>query len=167
MTTQNKNSTPEQSLTAAPSVETQKLVVSQPNKLQELNNLLLSLENLDRKVSEKTGEDRSGDLGAAGASGGKAATSSTSTRDEAIAQIPAPTIMQQKLRKHIKKEMQDLEKMARHVGKSAKPGSAYKQNQIYSRIRQLNALLRQLVEASVEILKRFFIRVFIDKQPII
>ncbi len=33
--------------------------------------------------------------------------------------------------------------------------------------RRLNALIRDILEASMEVLKRFFVRVFIDQQPIL
>ncbi len=150
------------------SIETGKLVVSQPSKLKELTMLLESFENLDARVSEKTGEDRSGDLG----SGGQASRTGTKTpgqtaRDKAIADLPESAVMQRKLKSHIQKEVNDLARLANRASHSSAPGSAFRINEFYARIRRLNALLAELLESSIEVIRRLFIRVFIDHQEII
>ena len=151
------------------SLETSKLIVRQPGKLQELTNLLETFENLSARVSERTGEDRSGDLGGAGAGAGgqQQGGQGTSARDLAIKNIPATEAMQKQLTEHIRKETKKLEKLAVAVARSSAPGSAHKLNELYAKIRRLNAMIYDILEASVEVLKRFFIRVFIDQQPII
>lgn len=151
-------------------VETAKLVVNQPQKLQELNLLLESFDALDRRVSERTGEDRSQDLGSAGSSAAGAAGQQTqaSPRDVAIAAMPAePAVLQRELASHINAEVRRLHTLAKKVTRASRPGDAFRLNEIYARIRRLNALLAQVFEASMELLRRLFIRVFIDKQPII
>ncbi len=152
------------------SLETSRLIVRQPGKLQELTNLLETFENFSARVSERTGEDRSGDLGGAGAgpaAGGTQGTQGTSTRDLAIQNIPVVAVMQEKLTKHIRQETARLEKLARRVAHSSAPGSAHTLNELYAKIRRLNSMIYDLVEASIEVLKRLFIRVFIDQQPIL
>ena len=54
----------------------------------------------------------------------------------------------------------------RMIVRSKKPGSAYALSQLYAKIRHLNALLADLLEASYDVLKRLFVKVFIDKQAI-
>lgn len=162
-------SSPEKGPSTIKSVETSKLIVRQPAKLAELGKLLETFDNLSARVSERQGEDVSGDLGGGG-TGGTAGTKGDggiSPRDLAIERIPPFEIVRKKLEGHIHGEVRKLEKQARRLSRASQPGSAYKLNDIYSRIRRLNALLYQMLEASVEMLKRFFIRVFIDQQPIL
>ncbi len=162
------SSSAEKGLTTLKAVETSRLIVRQPGKLQELTSLLETFENLSARVSERTGEDRSGDMGGAGTGvAGTQGVQGTSARDLAIKNIPAPAIMQQKLATHIRKETIKLERLARAVARSSAPGSAHKLNALYAKIRRLNAMIHDMLEASVEILKRLFIRVFIDNQPIL
>ncbi|MBI1813168.1 hypothetical protein HY285_04800 [Candidatus Peregrinibacteria bacterium] len=158
----------ERGLSQISSVETSRLIVSQPAKLTELNDLLLSLENLDRRVSERTAEDRSADLGGAGAgTTGQQGTSGASARDQAIANIPAEAVIKKKLEQHITGEIKSLRALARRASRTSRPGGAHSLNQIYARIRRLNALLAEILEASLDLLRRLFIRVFIDHQPIL
>ncbi len=160
---------PEKGLTTIKSVETSKLIVRQPAKLAELGKLLETFDNLSARVSERQAEDVSGDLGGGGMVGTKSTQGDDgiSPRDLAIERIPPFEIVRQKLEGHIQEEVRKLEKQARRIARGSKPGSAHKLNDIYARIRRLNALLYQMVEASVEMLKRLFIRVFIDQQPIL
>ena len=154
------------------SVESSKFIVRQPAKLKELNNLLETFENLNARVGERVGEDMSGDLGGAGAgtgtSGQQGDDTAISPRDAAIMKMPtAPEILRQKLGGHIHTEMRKLEKLARRAARSSKPGAAHSLNEIYAKIRRMNALLHELLNTSIEVLKRLFIRVFIDQQPIL
>lgn len=152
------------------SIEKGRLVVSQPGKLRELTNLLETFENLSARVSERTGEDSSQDLGgagAAGATGGQQGTRGVSPRDQAIQNLPAGAVMQEKLTSHIRQETRKLEKLAARVARSSAPGSAHTLNEFYAKIRRLNALIHDIFEASLDVLKRLFIRVFIDQQPIL
>ena len=159
----------ETGLTSLKSVETSRLVVRQPGKLQELTSLLETFENLSARVSERTGEDRSGDLGGAGAgaAGGTQGTQGASARDQAIKNIPAAPVMQARLQTHIHQEMRTLEALARSVARSSAPGAAHRLNALYAKIRRLNGLIHDILQASVEVLQRLFTRVFIDRQPIL
>ncbi len=164
----NAASSPEKGLTTIRSVETSKLVVKQPAKLAELTSLLETFENLNARVSETTGEDRSGDMGGGGTGGStKGDDQAVSARDLAIKRIPRPEAMREKLQNHIRKEVHSLERKASAAARGSRPGSAHNLNEIYARIRRLNTLLAEILEASVELLKRLFIRVFIDKQSIL
>lgn len=152
------------------SVETSRLIVRQPGKLQELTNLLETFENLSARVSERSSEDRSGDMGGAGAgaaAGSQQGTQGATARDLAIKNIPVAAIMKGRLTQHIRQETRRLEKLADKVARSSAPGSAHTLNELYAKIRRLNSLVYDILEASVEVLKRFFVRVFIDNQPIL
>ena len=142
------------------------LIVSQPKKLEGLLETLVLLD----KVSESVGEDRSGDMGGAGGSkkSGKGDQSSISLREQAIANLPDSPVMQRRLKVHIEKEVKKLQKeVKRAARRAAKPGSAHKMNTLYSRIRRLNSLLADLFETSHEVLKRLYIKIFVDKQTVI
>lgn len=149
------------------SVEQKGLVVSQPQKLE---GLLETISLLD-KVSESIGGVASGDWSGAGSTGGtqqQAGQSGTSARDQAIAAIPQPAIIQKQLAKHIEKEVKKLQREVKSATRRiTKPGNAYKINKLYARIRRLNGLLSELADASLEVLKRLFIRIFIDKQSVV
>lgn len=149
-------------------VETSRLIVTQPGKLQELTSLLETFENFSARVSERTGEDRSGDLGGAGSSGtGSAGTTGVTARDLAIQNLPTSQVMQEKLVTHIRAETKRLERLAKKLGHSSQPGAAHRLNELYAKIRHMNAMIYDILEASMEVLKRLFIRVFIDNQTIL
>lgn len=145
------------------------LTVVQPPKLQELGALLETLDGLAMRVGEKTGDDRSSDLGAGAGAMVTAGTATTgiSPRDHAIANLPVPEVMQHDLERYIRKEVRKLNREARTVARLGKPGAAHYLNELYAKMRRLNALLKEILEASVDVLKRLFIRVFVDKQPIL
>ncbi|MDP7069365.1 MAG: hypothetical protein QF815_02455 [Candidatus Peribacteraceae bacterium] len=155
---------PEKGNQQTESTETKNLVVTQPDKFQGL----LETITLMDKVSESMGEDKSGDLGGGGTGGGSAqGDQSQSARAQAIANIPDTPEMREELAKYIQKEIKVLRKQVRKkTFKMSKPGAAHSRNELYSQIRRLNSLLAELIEASVEVLKRLFIRVFVDKQSI-
>lgn len=144
------------------------LLVVQPKKLGDILDSINAMS--DSPASEKLAEDRSGDL-KGGASSGKSARAKRllSIREEAIARIPSePALVRNELQRHIREEVKGLQKEIRKAARRiTKPGMAYRINELYARIRRLNALMNQLFEASYDVLKRFFIRVFIDRQPII
>lgn len=143
------------------------LTVTQPEKISGLLETL----NLIDQMSERIGEDRSGDLGGGGAgakgSKGTAGARLPSPRDQAIANLPPQEVMQKKLEEKIRAEVRVLRKQIRSIPSSSKPGAAHRLNALYARIRMLNRLLFTLLESSLEVLKRLFVRVFIDEQPIL
>jgi hypothetical protein len=138
---------------------------------QPLTEFLEAMNTLEvGKVSEQMGEDRSGDMGGGGGGAMQASgqqTSGTSARDLAIANLPAPEKMQKELAVYIRKEVKKLRKQANSVAKLNRAGAPFQTNELYARMRRLNALFSDLMEASYEVLKRLFIRVFIDKQAIL
>lgn len=142
-----------------------RLIVTQPPKMKELGQVLDAIDNLAQRVGERTSEDVSGDLGSSG--GSAAGQKRASPRDAAIALMPtAPAVLQAELAKHIEQEIKQLERKVSRAGAMSKAGGAYELNELYARIRKLRSLLREILEASVDLLKRLFIKVFIDKQPI-
>ncbi|HVW66865.1 MAG TPA: hypothetical protein VHA78_04010 [Candidatus Peribacteraceae bacterium] len=162
------NTTPEKGLSTAPSVtpDSAPAVVVQPSRVE-----FASLLDGIGKMSEQTGEDRSGDWsgsgGAVATTGGRQSTQATMTaRDLAIANLPEPAVMQKELEKHIQEEVKNLRRQAKTIARIGRPGAAYRLNQLYARIHRLNAMLASIFDASVDVVKRLFIRVFIDKQTI-
>ncbi len=136
------------------------ITVAQPEKL---GNLLETIDLLN-SVSERMGEDRNGDMGAGG-SGSQTGNVGMSARDQAIANLPDTPVMQLQLQGHIEKEVKQLRHEIRMAAKRAgKPGNAYQLNKLYARIRRLNGILKELFSASLDTVKRLYIRVFVDKQ---
>lgn len=146
-------------LTAAPGIVAQPQLVNYGEFLGGLN-----------MVVENVKEDATSDWTQAG--GGTAGATQTggqtgvSARDQTIANLPIPVVMQKQLENHIREEVKKLRKQALRIANTSKPGGAHKLNELYARIHRLNALLASLFEASVEILKRLYVRVFVDKQNI-
>lgn len=159
-------STPEKQATHIESGENKNLVVTQPEKFEGL----LETISLMDKVSERIGEDTSGDLGGGGGTSGSAQgddDDGLSLRARAIANMPDTPEMRRELGNYIQTEIKVLRKEVRkRAFRASKPGSAHQLNELYSKIRRLNSLLSELMEASVDVLKRLFIKVFIDKQSI-
>jgi len=155
----------EKSRGAAEGIARPTIAVAQPQKLESL----LDTINLINTVSERIGESRSGDLGGGGGSAAaQTGAQAQSWRDQALANLPAAPVMQQQLQKHIEQEIADLQREVQKTArKAARPGAAHKLNELYARIRRLNGLLQQLFETSVDILKRLYVRVFIDKQTVL
>lgn len=139
-------------------------IVTQPAKLNEFMEVI----NLMGTVSEKIAEHHSQYVGPSGGQIQAGSGSTTvSARDTAIASLPAPKKMQQKLVTYIEREIRSLEKLSKRVAFEKKQGWAYELTKIFARIRRLSALAREIVRASVDTIKRFYIHVFIDNQPIL
>ena len=160
-----KPSSPERGL-SAPSGPERSQAVIQPSKAEGLAMLVAEINELPSEASA-SGPSNDGPAG----SGSAAATAQgtqqgTSARDRAIAAIPAPAVMQKQLEAHIRAEVKELRKQTRLIIRSRKPGSAYALAQMYAKIRHLNALLADLFEASYDVLKRLFVKVFVDKQSV-
>ena len=149
---------------SAESQTQQAITVSQPKKLEGI----LETINLMNTISERIGESKSDDLPSTGASGkGQVAQSGQSQRDQAIANLPSSSVMQKQLQKHIKTEVKILQKEIRIAArKVSKTGSANKLNELYARIRRLNGIMHELFSTSVDVVKRLYIRVFVDKQTV-
>ena len=152
---------------ASTDAETAPAIVFQPSKLKEVVDII----DLMGTVALRVREDSSHDLGAGGggSSGGNGQQSSggTSARDEAIAKAPPVPVMQQKLVRHLRTEMQSIEKQAAKLRSSGAPGAAWALNDLFRKIRQLSSLIGEILRASTEMIKRFYISVFIDRQPLV
>lgn len=163
---------PEHSIGLPKGPETAPSVVSQPVKIEsalgeQLGQFLEGINRVSEVASSGAGEQ--GGTGQTQTSGGAVQTqSSTMTaRQQAIAAIPAQPVMQKELEKHIRAEVKNLRKQAQQIARMNKPGAAYHLNILYRRIRHLNSLLSEILSASYDVLKKLFIRVFIDRQAIL
>lgn len=148
----------------------ERTITSLPGKPQELSALV---ETVDMMMSGEVRETEASSASEqwSGASGTQPAVrnddGAVSPRDYAIRAIPAVRVMQRQISKHITKEVRILRREANSIIRLKKPGEAYRLAEIYARIRQLNGLLAQLWDASLDVIKRLFIRIFIDKQPVV
>ena len=141
-------------------------VVFQPQKLKEVVDII----DLMGNVASRVREDKSGDMGGGGTGGQgsqQGGTGGTSARDEAIAKAPPAPIMQKKLIAHLEREVRLMEKQTRRLARSHKPGSAFLLSELYKKIRRLTSLISDLLKASTNMIKRFYISVFIDHQPLV
>lgn len=142
------------------------LVVMQPPKVEMLLDALAAID----KISERIAEDRSGDMGSGGAGGGQKGDGSTAAtvRDQKIASLPVPEVMRLTLQKEIEKEVTALQKEVRKATRRlGRPGAAHKLNLLYARIRRLNALIAEILDAAYDVLKRLFIKTIIDRQKVL
>lgn len=166
-------SSPDKSLGQLKGPETAPSVVSQPVKIEsqlsgQLGSFLEDINKMSESSPSGPGEQWSDGSGKAVTTAAQTGGSTgMSARDQAIANIPAPAMMQKELEKHIREEVKKLRKQAKQIARIGKPGAAFHLNQLYTRIRHLNALLAEILEASYDVLKRLFVKVFIDKQSIL
>lgn len=141
------------------------LVVSQPQKLE---GLLETITLLDKVSETITGKPASWKSGSGTAAGQGDDDSAPSPRDIAIANLPETAVMREQLTQHIEAEVKHLQKQVGAIARRvSKPGTAYKLNLLYARIRRLNGLLAHIAEAAYDMLKRLFIRVVIDRQSVV
>ncbi len=141
------------------------LRVFQPAKLTEIVEMI----DLMGQVSERIREDSSGDWGGAGAVGvaTQRGQGGASARDLAIAKLPEAPVMQRRLIAHIKGEIKKLDRQARSLARARAKGSAYFLSEIYKKIRRFSVLIEELTVATIEVIRRFYIAVFIDHQPLL
>jgi hypothetical protein len=146
-------------------VETGSSVVVQPSRV-EFAALLDGIGKISEQSAGGPAHDGATSGGGVVAKGQSSGQSQVSARDLAIAALPVPAVMQKALEKHIQEEVKKLRKQAKAVARIGNPGGAYRLNQLYTRIHHLNAILAGLFEASIDVVKRLFVRVFIDRQTI-
>lgn len=140
------------------------LTVRQPEKMKNLLALLELLEGVTQAVS---GVQPAGG-GVAGASSSGAPTATTpSKRDLLLQNLPATEVMQQRLVTHLSQEVRRLERKARRMALSFGRGTAHAYNQLFARIRKIQALISDLFEATREVIQRLYVRLFIDGQAIV
>jgi hypothetical protein len=154
---------------SAPSAPEKPSNTMQPGKAEALQTILAEVNDIVRESSPTgPGEQWSSNAGGAvTATGGQQTAQTVSWRDQAIANLPAPPVMQQQLSTHIQEEITLLRKQAAKITDLRRPGAAHHFNELQSKIHRLNNLLTALFDASVDVLKRIFIRVFVDKQTIL
>jgi hypothetical protein len=148
------------------SVENQaRLIVHQPEPMSNLLEVLGSLE----RVKERISDDKSGDLGGSSGGGGssQAAKDDVSIRDKAIASLPSDIVMRDKMKKHLRREVKELERSISRASKSTKQGGAYTLNELYARIRKIQGLIFELIDATTDLVKRLYIKMFIDRQKVV
>ena len=162
-----KSGSPEKAPLSPGSTAETRVIQPKHIEFQGLADILAAVEEIG-KVAETMTEDTSKrDAGGAGLVTHSGGTVTVSARDRAIAHLPPPAIMQRELEKHIKEEVKKLRRQARSIARRHGPGGAYHLSKLYARIHQLHSLLASIIESGVEAVKRFFIRVFIDRQPIL
>lgn len=141
-------------------------IVYQPPKLTQIVEIIDLMGNVGTKVRE----DNAGDWTGASAqlAGGRSGTGDdTSVRDQKIAKAPPVPVMQKQLIRHLEKEMKKVRKQTRAVSRSRAQGSAYLLNELYKKLRRLSELASQILTASADVIKRFYVSVFIDHQPMV
>lgn len=141
--------------------------VVQPVKI-ELANFLNDLNAISETQAARPGEDLPAGGGAVAATGGQqAGQQGQSWRDQAIANIPTERVMQREIASHIQAEVKHLRAEAKTIARLSKPGAAYQLNILYAKIHRLNALLAEIYQAGKDAIKRLYVRIFVDKQPIL
>ena len=145
-----------------------RFTVQQPDKMKDVMQLLQDLEAVGR-IAEAVSEDRSGDLGSGGtgSTGASAAGGRISLRDQAIAKLPSTSVMRTRLTSHLQSEVRQLERRAKKFARSSREGGAFLLNELYARIRKIQALMGELVELAAEVVQRLYIRLFIDHQQLV
>lgn len=137
-------------------------IVTQPAKLNELMEVI----NVMGNISEKFAEHQS-QIAASSAGQTSTKAAATTARDEAIKALPKKEMMQQTLIRQINREIATLERQIKAINSERQAGWAYEITKLYARVRRLTALLREITRATVENVKRFYIHVFIDHQPLL
>ena len=135
--------------------------VFQPPQLKDIIDVI----DLMGTVSSRVREDNIQDLPTTKKSSAST-TTAISAREEAIAKLPEPLVMQQKLIAELESEIAQVEKQARALAKSKKKGSAYLLTELYRKIRRLSSMISSIMDASTDLMKRFYISVFIDRQAL-
>ena len=141
-------------------------IVFQPPRLSQI----VEIVDVMGSVVESIREENARDLPVAGraiASAGAAQTATVSARDAAIAAAPPVPIMQKKLVKHLRKEVRIIEREVWKLSHSRARGSAYLLSVLYRKIRRLSSLIGEILHAGADVIKRFYVAVFIDHQPLI
>lgn len=138
-------------------------VVFQPKALKEI----VEVVDLMGTVASRVREDNSGDLPTSGRAAQAAKKDGTSSRDEAIAKAPPVAVMQQKLVKHLRREVAVIERQARRAARSNEPGAGWLLSELYKKIRRMTSLISEILTASATMIKRFYVSVFIDHQPLV
>ena len=147
-------------------VKTMKLTVKQPERIQSLLTVLSDLESISERVSETADHDL-GSGGPASAGAGSRGDDSQSIRAQAIKSLPSTSVMRGRLTRHLEHDVRQLERRAKRMARRVGKGSAYLLNELYARIRKIQALIAELVDATAEVVRRLYIRLFVDHQQLV
>jgi hypothetical protein len=139
-------------------------VVFQPQRLKEI----VEVVDLMGTVARRVREDGASDPAAAGSrAASQQGATGTSARDEAIAKAPPVAVMQKKLVEHLQQDRKHIQRQAKAIARSNAPGAAWRLTELYKKIRSLSSLITQILHASADMIKRFYIAAFIDHQPLV
>ena len=145
---------------------TMKLTVKQPERIKSLLTVLADLESISERVSETADRDLgSGGMSSTGA--GATGDDSQSARAQAIKSLPSTNVMRGRLTRHLEHEVHQLERRAKRMAHKAGMGSAYLLNELYSRIRKIQALIAEIADATAEVVRRLYVRLFVDNQQLV
>ncbi len=159
------NHAPERAVSTEANATKGTLIVTQPKHLE---NILAAIADVENAPTESQGDARSGDWSGQQTSQAQGDGQDGPTpRDEAIAALPEPVVMQQNLQRHIEQEVKTLRHEAARLTRATDAGAAFELTKLYAKIRRMNRLFSELVDASVDVVKRLFIRVFVDRQAIL
>jgi hypothetical protein len=162
MAAMKQNRSPERSMEVSSSSEHGN-VVFQPTKLNEVMEMI----NFMGNISEKVTEHHALFTGSSGASTGDQKSQGSSQRDQILQKLPPTAQMQKKLVKHIDAEIASLEKKAKRITRMKRRGWAFELTLVIAHIHRLAAIAREIMRASLEVVRRFYILVFIDHQPLV
>lgn len=140
-------------------------IVFQPPRLSQIVEIVDVMGNVVESIREENARDLP--TASSTAAAGAAQAASVSARDAAIAAAPPVPVMQKKLVKHLKKEVRIIEREVRKLSRSRARGSAYVLSVLYRKIRRLSSLIGEILHASADVIRRFYISVFIDHQPLV
>lgn len=157
---------PEKGPLSPETADKQPQLVVQPGKAPELASLM---ETIDTGRVSETAPQKVSEQGGSGSTGGgqQGDDDGASPRDIAIRNLPPQAAMQRQIAQHIAKEIRSLRRETRKYTRLSKPGQAYKLTQLFARMHRLNGLITQVWDASYDVVKRLFIRIFIDKQTVL
>jgi len=139
-----------------------RLTVHQPEKMKDLLTLLEILEGVTEQVKGPQPAGAGAQIGDDDQS-----VSVPTARQAALANLPAASVMQQRLVRSLEREVQDLQRQARRAARSFRRGSAYLLNELYARIRKIQAMIAEILSAAQETIERLYVRLFVDGQPIV
>ncbi len=144
-------------------------IVFQPKALKEVVDIIDLMGNVSTRVREDASRDLGGGNGggSSGSQGIGGTKAGKTARDEAIAQAPSVIIMQKKLIENVQIEMKTIKKQIQLLSSARGRGSAFHLSQLMSKLRRMSLIVSNLLRASADVIKRYYVSVFIDHQPII
>lgn len=162
-----KNMEARKETTAMNGPDSQPAIVFQPPRLSKIVEIVDVMGNVVESIREENARDIPTTTTVTTSGGVAAQTGGVSARDAAIAAAPTVPVMQQKLVQHLRQEVRIIQRQASSLSRKDERGSAYLLNVLYRKIRRLSSLINEILHASSEIIRRFYIAVFIDHQALV